>query len=304
MTNSPKVSVCIPVYNAGDFLALAIASVLDQEFEDFELIIVDDFSTQPTEAIIQQFDDKRIRFRCNSHNLGLVDNWNRCLELTRGKYITILHQDDMMLPNNLFRKVAMLDANPTVGFVYSNIQQIDQTGQLIGGHWIDQLGVDSILPGQMLFKMVAVTGNPISCPSVVVRAECYERLGIFNKRLPFATDLEMWMRIAGDYDIGYLAHPLISQRVHPKQATARFQGTGRDYWDVLHALDIVFSRSLPLTHSNYARGCYRTLSLHSIQMARWKFRQGKIIDGLRYLTVSAISLFRIVVKTNTSVKVL
>jgi len=299
MPTHPKVSVCIPVYNAGDFLRPAIASILAQDFKDFELIVVDDCSTQPTEAVVVEFDDARLRFQRNSHNLGLVGNWNRCLELAQGEYVTVFHQDDIMRPSNLSRKVSTLDINSTVGYVYSNIQQIDETGQVIGGHWLPQPKVDLILPGQAIFKMVAAVGNPISCPSVVARAECYERLGTFDRRLSFAVDLEMWMRIAKHYDVGYLARSLVAQRVHPRQETSRFAGTGRDYLDVLRGLDIVSSSHLSPNYAGYVRRAYQSLARRAVRMARWKLGQGEIVNGLRYLAVVAMSLSRAYVCTST-----
>jgi glycosyltransferase involved in cell wall biosynthesis len=295
LPDTPKVSVCIPVYNAGEYLRSAISSVLTQCFTDFELIIVDDCSTESTETIVAEFDDARLSFHRNSQNLGLVGNWNRCLELTRGEYITIFHQDDVMFPNNLNRQVAMLNETSTIGFVYPNIRRIDAAGQVIGGHWLPGLTqpeADTILPGEAIFEAVAAYGNIIPCPAVVVRRECYERLGTFDARIPFATDLEMWMRIAANYDAGYLADPLVAHRVHPEQETAKFANTGRDYLDILHALNIVFSRKLPQTHLRHARRAYQTLRSQAISMARWKFRQGRVISALRYMSVASKASLR------------
>jgi glycosyltransferase involved in cell wall biosynthesis len=268
---------------------------LAQSYTDFELVIVDDCSTESTETIIAEFDDVRLSFYRNTQNLGLVGNWNRCLELAQGKYITIFHQDDVMFPENLKRQVAMLDKSSTIGLVYPNIKRIDAAGNLIGGHWLPQLSqpeVDTIFPGEAIFEAVASYGNIIPCPAVVVRRECYERVGVFDASLPFATDLEMWMRIAACYDVGYLADALVAHRVHPEQETARFANTGRDYLDILHALNIVFSRKLPQTHLRHARQAYKTLRSQAIGMARWKFRQGQIANGLRYMSVASKTLFR------------
>jgi len=287
----PKVSACIPVYNPGDFLQSAIVSVLAQDFKDFELIIVDDCSTQPTEAVIAEFDDERLSFRRNSRNLGLVGNWNRCLGLAQGVYVTIFHQDDIMHPSNLRRKVEALDANPDAGFAYSNIQRIDATGQIVGGHWLPQPPSDTVLSGDDMFAMIASLGNPISCPSVMARRECYQRLGFFDVRLPFTADLEMWMRISTVYKAVYIAEPLILQRVHSGQETTRFQGTGRDYRDVMRAFDIVCSRHLSSVQNALMSKAYKTLSTQAFMMARWKFRQGQISNGLRYSAV-AVGAFR------------
>jgi glycosyltransferase involved in cell wall biosynthesis len=293
LPDTPRVSVCIPVYNAGHYLRLAISSVLAQRFTDFELIIVDDCSTEKTESVLAEFEDPRLRFYRNAQNLGLVGNWNHCLELTRGDYIAIFHQDDVMSPDHLMRQVAMLDKNSSIGFVYTNLKRIDALGQEIGGHWLPNLSqpeVDVVLPGEAIFEVVATYGNIIPCPSVVVRRECYERVGLFDASLPFATDLEMWMRIAAHYDVGYLADPLIAQRVHPEQETAKFANTGRDYLDVLQALNLIFSSRLPETHRRHARQTYRALASQSIGMAKWKIRQGQIANGLRYLSVAGKAL--------------
>jgi glycosyltransferase involved in cell wall biosynthesis len=281
----PKVSVCIPVFNPGDYLQGAIESVLRQSFSDFELVIVDDASSQPIEVMVSSFRDRRLQFERNLRNLGLVENWNRCLELATGDYVTIFHQDDLMHPQNLCKKVAALDANPHVGFAYSNIRRIDVEGRVMGGHWIPQPENDAVFSAEQVFMMIATSGNPISCPSVVVRQQCYRELGKFDKRLPYAVDLEMWMRIAVHFGVLYLADPLIDQRVHGGQETARFQGTGRDYEDVLRAFDIVRSQNSDTLPSNllvYMAGAYRTLSNQALQMARWKLRRGKILQSLQY----------------------
>jgi hypothetical protein len=199
-----------------------------------------------------------------------------------------------MLPDNLMRQIAMLDESSNIGLAYSNIMRIDAAGQVIGGHWLPRLSqpdTDTILPGEEIFEVIAANGNVIPCPAVTVRRECYERLGKFDPRLPFATDLEMWLRIAAQYDAGYLADPLVAHRVHAEQETAKFANTGRDYLDILRALNIVFSNNLPHTHRRHARRAYQTLRSQAIGMAKWKLRQGQIINGLRYLSVASMAFF-------------
>jgi len=116
----PKVSVCIPTYNCGNFLSHAIDSVLNQTFTDYELIICDNASIDDTEEIVKSYSDRRIRYFRNPTNLGMVGNWNRCIEKSTGKHVYILHADDLMLPENLDEKVRILDSNHSVGLVHSN----------------------------------------------------------------------------------------------------------------------------------------------------------------------------------------
>jgi glycosyltransferase involved in cell wall biosynthesis len=286
---TPKISVCIPVFNPGSFLEAAIDSVLNQEFEDFELIIVDDCSDQSVQPIVSKYSDERITFHRNSQNLGLVRNWNRCIRAAQGGFISIFHQDDLMLPGNLGHKIAVLDTYPNVGFVYSNIQRIDEDGKIIGGHWLPQPKQDTVFTGDSFFKLVAATSNPVSCPSVIVREECYAQVGLFDAQFPFAADLEMWMRIAKQYNVGYLSKPLLAQRVHPQQETMRFKGTGKDYLDALKVLRLVFSETLPEKYSRHASAAYSTLYMQAIRMSKWKLQQGLLSHGLRYLWVAILS---------------
>ena len=91
-----SVSVCTPVYNGGDYIEQTIRSILAQTYENFQLIVCDNCSTDNTEEIVRSFKDPRIFYNRNERNLGLVGNANRCLELAEGDYVHILHHDDIM----------------------------------------------------------------------------------------------------------------------------------------------------------------------------------------------------------------
>jgi glycosyltransferase involved in cell wall biosynthesis len=106
---SPKVSVCIPVYNGEDYLSETIKSVLNQSFQDFEIVIVDNQSTDKTVNIIQSFNDSRIVFFQNETNIGLIGNWNMVMKKARGKYIKILPADDLIYPDCLKLQVEVFE---------------------------------------------------------------------------------------------------------------------------------------------------------------------------------------------------
>lgn len=287
-----RVSVCIPTYNGAAYLADAVHSVLQQTYPDFELIISDDASLDNTVQIVSSFQDERLRLVANPVRLGLVGNWNRCLELAGGEYIAIFHQDDLMEPSNLVEKVAALEKYPSAGFVYSDINLIDQNGTIVGGHWTRQPEVDTKFSGDEFFGVVSANGNPVSCPSVIVRRECYDQLGYFDSRLPFAVDLEMWLRIAKRYDVAFVAKPLISQRTHFAQETSRFQGTGHDYLDVLKAFDIAFDSPMANPYLARRSKAYKTLFRQAIAMARYKLRGGHLQNGMTYLKVAVLAAWR------------
>ncbi len=221
--NFPTVSVCIPAYNGERFIGEAISSVLNQTFSDWELIICDDCSKDNTAKIVESFNDPRIRFYINLKNIGITANHNLCIELSKGKYIcSVFHQDDVMSKINLDKKVELLDKNNSVGMVHSNIYLIDEEGIIIGGHWAKNNSKDLITNGFAFFKMHLLGTNEVCAPSVMVRKECYEKLGGFDLRLPYTFDYEMWLRIALYYDIAYLSEPLLYYRWHSNNLTNKF----------------------------------------------------------------------------------
>lgn len=126
-----KVSVCMPVYNGENYIAESIQSVLDQTYQNFELIISDNCSTDKTSEIVKSFDDSRIKYLRNSENIGLVANFNQVIGLAIGKYICIWAHDDVMFPDNLSSKVAILDKHENVGFIHSDVQLIDGNSNIL-----------------------------------------------------------------------------------------------------------------------------------------------------------------------------
>lgn len=224
MLSRPSVSVCIPTYNRAGFLKQAIHSVLTQSFEDFELIISDNASDDTTEAVVRSFDEPRIRYGRTSFNIGHRANWNRCLELSRGKFITILPDDDAMLRDNLESKVDVLSRNPGVGLVHSKFHVIDNDGRIIihntgKGKTAGRVG-DAIDVGhEVLAAMLAC--NIICESTVLFRRECYERLGGFSSQVNFAFDWEYWMRITKHYDVGFVAKSLVKCRHHEGTLSSR-----------------------------------------------------------------------------------
>ena len=210
-TEEPKVSICIPNYNYGRFIGDAIQSALDQTYKNFELIIVDNCSTDNSEEVIKSFSDPRIRFYKNDGNIGGIRNWNRCLSLARGEYITLLHADDKITPNSIEKRVEILDRNPNVGLVHSSCIYIDGKGAVTGE--FRPYDSDRIVRGEDEFKR-SVLKNNISVPTVMVRKKCYEALGDFSEEYNYTPDWGMWLRIALNYDVSFISEPLGYYRKH------------------------------------------------------------------------------------------
>jgi glycosyltransferase involved in cell wall biosynthesis len=218
------VSVCVPTFNGAAYVGEAIRSVLEQTFEDFELIVIDDGSSDGTPDAVAAFADRRMRLVRNDGRLGLVGNWNRCLDLAQGRHVTVFHQDDLMARDNLRAKVRFLDRHSSVGLVHSNVVRIDARGGVLAEYWSfpPTAGDEGCLDGREFFRRAIAGANIVCASSVMMRRATFEQLGGFDSRLPFTADWEMWLRIGLFYDVGYLTQPLIRYRFHDGMETARF----------------------------------------------------------------------------------
>lgn len=246
--NKPKVSVCIPTYNRTDFLRQSIESVLAQSFTDFELIISDNASQDSTVAIIHSFGDPRIVYQRHEKNIGLVNNWNSCLTAARGEYITIFHDDDLMLPDNLTLKVNALDLNENVGLVHSNFHIMDGNGSITkeSAHFI---GPQDFMEASPTFLRNSLLGfNRVNPPSAFIRKECFSKLGGFNSGLHFTPDFEYWMRISLHYDVLYLGKPLIAYRMHHSVGW-----TSSEYFTVIEGMEGRYTNVKGLSEEYSAR---------------------------------------------------
>ncbi|HBY58158.1 MAG TPA: hypothetical protein DEG96_09960 [Candidatus Atribacteria bacterium] len=214
--NSPKISICIPTYNRAKFIREAIDSVLKQTFRDFELIVVDNCSTDNTQEIVKAFDDGRLRYVCNERNLGVIGNYNKCISLARGDYICIIHSDDMLLPRFLEVQSAILDKNSDVGLVHSNCSYIDEQGVAFSQSIFPS--TDYIKDGEEEMKDL-VLDNHIVMSAAIVRKSCYDLLGGYNEKIPWVSDWEMWLRICLKWKIAYIGKVLCLYRRHQMSGT-------------------------------------------------------------------------------------
>lgn len=236
-----KVSVCVPTYNGCPFVELAVQSILAQSFHDFELIVSDDFSTDATPREVARIAGERLSLSGNPRRLGLVGNWNRCLELATGQYVQIFHQDDLMLPNCVERMASVLDTNPNVGFVFANIRTINAAGEVVGPHWTKRLpSVDTIFSGGDFIRLLLREGNLVACPSAMARASVLRSVGPFDESLRYTPDLEMWLRLALHCDVAYIAEPLVLLRRHARQESSHFSGMTHEVDEVWRAFRVFF----------------------------------------------------------------
>ncbi len=216
--HNPKVTVCLPTFNKARYLPAAIESVLVQGFRDYELLIVNDASPDQTDEIVRGFGDSRIRYVRNRQNMGLVENWNRCLNLAQGDYAIIFHDDDVMLPGLLRREVEVLDGDSKVVLVHAAAQAIDESGAVFG---VPPPHTWPPLTSGLEFMTWYWTRAYVVMPSAMFRRSLALRLGAFNPDLRYSADADLWQRMAFEGQVAFLDELLISNRVHSSQTTQK-----------------------------------------------------------------------------------
>lgn len=203
----PKVSVIIPTYNRADFLPQAIASVLDQTFGDFELIVVDDGSTDGTRQVVECFRDRRIRY-VFQHNQGSSGAMNTGLEASTGQYIVRLDSDDTYEAEYVEAHLAFLEERPNIGLVGSGMQLVDEDGNILSvGHpWMIHPSLDL---DTWLYHC------PLG-PAMMVRRVWLNRIGGFDPNLRLVEDWDLYLRSAyAGCQMAWLERVLYRQLSHP-----------------------------------------------------------------------------------------
>jgi glycosyltransferase involved in cell wall biosynthesis len=203
----PKISVIIPTYNRAELLQSAITSVLKQTFQDFEIIVVDDASKDNTHAIVKSFDDRRLRYVRHEANRGEAGSRNSGVKESNGPYIAFLDDDDEWLPEKLDLQINLLENSaPQIGCVYTGTVSIDKkTGKILGVNTPSKRG--------NLFLELFIN-NCITMSSIMVRKICFETVGLFDERIPYGIDYDMWARIAKEFEYDYVREVLVKYYVH------------------------------------------------------------------------------------------
>ena len=209
--NPPKVSVVIPTYNRKDFLGRAVASVLNQTFQSFEIIVVDDASQDNAEAIVRGFRDGRLKYVRHEFRKGGSAARNTGILRSTGDYIAFLDDDDEWLPKKLEKQVAVLErSSRSTGAVYTGYFIVDS---LSGENPRERTAVKrgNLLNELLVHNCVGGTS------SVIVKRECFERVGLFDEDLPSFQDYDLWIRMAREYNFDCISEPLGKYYVHDKK---------------------------------------------------------------------------------------
>ena len=213
----PAVSVIVPTHNRASLLRRAIDSVRRQTVGDFEIIVVDDASSDDTAGVVRGYGDPRIRYIKLPGNGGVASTRNAGIAAAAGDFIALLDDDDEWLPEKLQRQVDLFDrGGPAVGAVYSGYREIDQaTSDVIAER----------LPafrGQ-IFENLLVAGRFTPTSTIMVRTECFRRLGGFDPAFRYGEDYDMWLRVAREYEIDFVNDCLTNVYFQPSGLTQNYQ---------------------------------------------------------------------------------
>lgn len=210
---APRVSVVMGVYNGERFLRPAIESILNQTFRDFELIIIEDGSTDSSPRILKEFRDDRITVVCNERNLGIAKTLNNGIAVARGEYVALQDHDDVSLPTRLECQVAFFDKHAQVGMVGSSCNVIDEVGNFVP-HWPVEYD-DAKLKWALLWRC------PFFHTSLMARRRALEDVGGYSSdpKYRFAEDYDLMSRVATRHAVANIPQLLGCWRMHKTSAS-------------------------------------------------------------------------------------
>jgi glycosyltransferase involved in cell wall biosynthesis len=266
---NPKVSVVIPTYNRAHLISRAIQSVLNQTYQDFEIIIVDDGSKDNTEEVVKNLNDNRIRYIRHNTNKGASAARNTGIKASKGEYIAFQDSDDKWFPDKLEQQVKAFDKVPSkVGVVYSGFYRIEGDNKIYipSAHIAQKEGN---IHNELLRR------NFIGTPAVLIKKECFENAEYFDETLPALEDWNLWIELSKYYLFKYVNKPLLYSYSTPNSVN-------RDQKNLFKAREMILRN-----HFDDFNKDKKILSDYFLGIAVELCSNGDLINGRNYL-ISAL----------------
>jgi glycosyltransferase involved in cell wall biosynthesis len=233
----PKVSVIIPAYNAMAYLPQTLQSALDQTFTDFEVLVINDGSSDQILEWADQIQDPRVRL-ITQENQGLSGARNTGIWQSQGEYLAFLDADDLWEPTKLEKQAACLDHHSSVGLVSSWVHLIDHQGSWIASPQAPNSQGDDLKRELFLSNIVLCGSTPM------VRRCCFEKVGFFDRTLRSIEDWDMWLRLVPHYQLYVIQEPLVQYRKHSNSMSKNFRV-------MVESANEVMTRAFQLSPPNY-----------------------------------------------------
>jgi len=265
------VTFVVANHNYGRYLGQAVQSLLAQTYRDLEVIVVDDASTDgETPAVLDRFaDNEQVRIIRHAERRGNRTSDNEGVELARGELVGTLDADDFCLDQNAVqRQVALFDSHPDMGFVYTAYALCDEAGEHFRPY--EPFPSDRVRDGLAEFADL-VMANHVSHSGTMVRRDCHLAVGGYNPDLPYAGDLDLWLRLSARYQVGYLADPLYAYRQHAASMTNAGISPRRAITEMLAAVERGFS-ALPRDAPEELRELHATAVRRVLLSMTWRER--------------------------------
>ncbi|WP_128694902.1 glycosyltransferase family 2 protein [Methanoculleus taiwanensis] len=204
----PTVSICIPTFNRAAMVGRAIESALGQTYRNIEVLVVDNASDDNIEDVVASYTDPRLKFIKNPVNLGLFGNFNRCVELSRGEFVHILHSDDYIDPEFTEACVRFFEEHPSVSLTFTSAEMHTPSRT----HTVRYAETDVIMPAPEGFRRILSERCFITCPSVMIRRSVYDAIGKYSLEYPYSSDYYQWLKVSRQYDIAYVHDATVHYR--------------------------------------------------------------------------------------------
>jgi len=243
----PSVSVIIPTYNRARLVSRAIQSVLNQTYQNLELIVIDDASTDNTEEVVKDFKDNRIRYICHDENKGGATARNTGIKTAKGKYIAFLDSDDEWLSEKLEKQFNLLQGLPeSVGVVYSLYFSKDDEIGLIKR-------VDFETYKGNVFRHLLEGWCPSITSAALLTLRCLQKSGMFDENLPSFQDYDLWLRVAQNYHFDFIHEPLVINHQHAGSRVAS------DYNPRIRGLELFLKKWSPIIKGEVGDRSFREI---------------------------------------------
>jgi glycosyltransferase involved in cell wall biosynthesis len=293
------ISIIIPVYNAEGFIGETLKSIFDQNFTDYEILLIDDCSSDNSKNKITPFLTDNIHYFCEEKNAGGPSKpRNTGIEKAQGKYIMFFDSDDLMLPNKLLETFNALEQNEHIGLLCTNFQSIDVNSNIISPDFLAEYqSFRSCLSPltDSLFKIKSnlaysslLKANFIGTSSVTIPKKILDGLDGFDESLTNGDDLDMWFQITNKFDILFISHPLHQYRIQPNSIS--FRGGAKNSLNRI----IVLKKQLALfpSKSNLQR-INKRLAKNYNEAGMVEFRNSQMANARSYFTQSIRYYFNV-----------